>query len=219
MKVLVVCDDYWHPAEVIERGLNLLKKREEGGCFEFDFVKDAKDILTPEFIREFPVIIVAKYNGLNASNDTPWFEDGVTEVGPAELRAYVEEGGGLLSLHAGNCFFADKDKEYVDFLGNAFVTHPRRCDVQMKIVKEHPVADGVTDFVVRDDHYELDHLAEDRDEFMISVSETGGTQTAGYTRLIGEGRLCVLTPGHLLSVFQNENYQKMLCNAIKWCAK
>lgn len=218
MKVLVLCDDYWHPAEVIEKGLELLQKRKEGREFEFDFVKDAKDILTPEFIREYPVIINAKGNALIAANQNPWFEDGVTEVGPGELKAYVEAGGGFISLHSGNSFRADQCREYTDFVGNSFVGHPRRCDIQMKVVKEHPITADVEDFVVRDEHYAIDHLAEDRDEFMTSRSESGGTQSAGYTRQIGAGRLCVLTPGHILSVFQNEQYQKMLCNAIRWCA-
>ena len=30
MKVLVLCDDKWHPAEVVERGLAFLE--EEGSC-------------------------------------------------------------------------------------------------------------------------------------------------------------------------------------------
>ena len=46
MKILVLCDDKWHPAEVVEKGMAFLT--EEG--FELDFVKDAKDILTPEML-------------------------------------------------------------------------------------------------------------------------------------------------------------------------
>lgn len=218
MKVLVICDDFWHPGEVIERGLRLLNEREEGKNFEFDFVRDAKDILTPEIIREYPVIINAKSNSINGANQNVWFEDGVTEVSPAELKAYVEEGGGFLSLHAGNSFTVKNCKAYTDFVGNSFVKHPRRGDVRMQVTKQHPITEGISDFVVRDEHYEIDHLAEDRDEFLISESDEGGRQSAGYTRAIGSGRLCVLTPGHILAVFKNEEMQKLLCNAIVWCA-
>ena len=42
MKILVTCDDYWHPGEVIERGLSFL--REDG--HELHFVQAAKDILS-----------------------------------------------------------------------------------------------------------------------------------------------------------------------------
>lgn len=42
MKVLLVCDDLWHPAEVIERGLKAMDTEE----MEFDIVKTAKDLQT-----------------------------------------------------------------------------------------------------------------------------------------------------------------------------
>ena len=44
MKILVLCDDVWHPAEVIEKGIASLHTKE----YKFDFVKAAKDILTSE---------------------------------------------------------------------------------------------------------------------------------------------------------------------------
>ena len=39
--ILVVCDDLWHPAEIIERGLNALPQDK----YDFEIVKTAKDIL------------------------------------------------------------------------------------------------------------------------------------------------------------------------------
>ena len=46
--VLVICDDVWHPGEVIMRGLKGVGE----GKITFDFVMDAKDILTPEIRME-----------------------------------------------------------------------------------------------------------------------------------------------------------------------
>ena len=107
------------PAEVVERGLAFLA--EEGHAL--DFVRDAKDILTPEVLQGYPVVINAKGNVLTGANDAPWFEAGVTEAGPEELREYVEAGGGFLSLHAGNSFKAEENRAYTDFVGNSFVKH------------------------------------------------------------------------------------------------
>ncbi len=65
----------------------------------------------------------------------------------------------------------------------------------------------------------IDLVADDADVFLESVSDTpAGTQPAGYTRLIGKGRLCVLTPGHTLSALSNPEYLKMIANALRWCA-
>lgn len=218
MKILVLCDDIWHPAEVIERGMACLKKTEYGKEYEFDYVMDARDILTPELLREYPVVVNAKGNNLTSGNDALWMGDGISEVGPEELRAYVEAGGGLLSLHSGNSFRAATCPGYTQLVGNSFVKHPARCEVRLLITQRNPITEGVEDFSVRDEHYELDHLTDDRDEFMISESDAGGRQTAGYTRQIGQGRICVLTPGHILSVFENPQYQRLICNAVEWCA-
>ena len=146
MKILVLCDDKWHPAEVVEKGMAFLT--EEG--FELDFVKDAKDILTPEMLRRYPLIVNAKGNVLNCGNDAPWFDNGVTEVGPKELKSYVEQGGGFLSIHSGNSFTAEECREYTEFVGNSFVTHPARCEVKVHVEREHPVTEGVSDFTIRD---------------------------------------------------------------------
>ena len=87
------------------------------------------------------------------------------------------------------------------------------------MVKDHPAAEGVENFKIRDEHYEIDHIAPDADIFLKSVSESGGRQIAGYTRELGEGRICVLTPGHILAVWENESFRKLLVQAIAWCKK
>lgn len=215
-KILVICDDVWHPAEVIEKGLEPLGKEK----YEFEFVKAAKDILTPEMIEEYPLIICCKSNNVTSGNPAPWFENTVTEVMGGEFRSYVERGGSFLSVHSGNVFMGDGDgvREYTEFVGNRFLSHPLRCSVTLQKVKDHPIMCGIEEqFDIRDEHYQMEILAEDADIFLTSVSEKGGVQTAGYTREIGKGRLCVLTPGHTLSVWQNRQFQNLFLNAVDWC--
>lgn len=215
-RILVICDDVWHPAEVIEKGMGPLASDK----YQFEFVKAAKDILTPEMISEYPLIICCKGNSINAANTAPWFENTVTEVMGGEFRSYVEQGGAFLSVHAGNVFLGDGDgvKEYTEFVGNRFLSHPLRCGVILKKAKEHPIMRGVADEIsIRDEHYQMEILAEDADIFLTSHSEPGGAHTAGYTREMGKGRLCVLTPGHTLSVWQNKEFQKIFLNAMEWC--
>ena len=89
--VLVLCDDLWHPAEVIEKGLAARQDQR----FHFDIVKAAKDILTPERIARYRLIVCCKSNSVIAANNAPWYEPGVTEVCPAEFEAYIRAGGGF----------------------------------------------------------------------------------------------------------------------------
>lgn len=209
--VLLLCDDQWHPAEVIEQGIKPLE-----ALYHFTVIKNAKDILTPEMISKYHVIICCKSNSVNSSNHFPWFEEGVTEVCPKEFEEYVRNGGGFLSLHAGNT--SKEGEAYTEFVGNYFVGHPPRCTVEVKVAAQHPVTANVKDFTIRDEHYNIRLTAPDAEVFLKTYSETGGEQIGGYARTIGKGRLCVLTPGHVLSVWHQEDFKQLLCNAINWCA-
>ena len=236
-KILLICDDVWHPAEVIEKGLLPLIN----DTYDVDMVKAAKDILTPEMLPEYDLIICCKSNNVTSGNPEPWFENTVTEVAGPEFQAYVENGGAFLSVHSGNAFFGEGDgvKEYTEFVGNRFVGHPLRCEIQMRtrpvlINSEadsdnsplapshsrniHPILEGVShQFLLRDEHYQIELLAEDADIFLTSHSAQGGDQIAGYTRTMCNGRLCVLIPGHTLAVWKNPDYGRLFRNAVAWC--
>ena len=214
-KVLVLCGDIWHSAEVVKKGFAVLNNKD---C-EFDFVEDAKDILSIDYISQYDLIINCKSNNLTSGNSAEWFESGVTEVGPAEFKAFIESGKGFLSLHAGNTYSSENCPDMARLIGNEFITHPARCSVTVTPVKEHPVTNGVNAFTIRDEHYEIKLIGDGQDLLLTSESVTGGTQTAGYVKNIGSGRLCVLTPGHILSVWENPEFRKLLNNAIKWCLK
>ena len=58
MKVLFLYDDIWHPWDVIERGLKSFGNRLDG--YAFEFVRTAKDILTPQLLKDFDVVVNAK---------------------------------------------------------------------------------------------------------------------------------------------------------------
>ena len=215
MKALVLAGDYWHPMEVVKRGL--LDPAYEG--WEFDFVEDAKDILTPEFLKDYPLVIMCKGNNLTEANQTPWMEDEVTEASTEDFAAYVEAGGGLLVVHSGTTFGAHGAGPMADLVGCTFIRHPKRCDVEVSVLKDHPITAGVETFTVRDEHYEIRMNREDADLLLQSVPATGGTQIAGYAFTRGEGRIAALTPGHILSVWKHPEFIRLLKNAMAWCVK
>ncbi len=215
MRVLVLCDDLWHPAEVVVQGVRALPAQH----IQFDFVMDAKDVLTEKRLQLYDVIMNCKCNQITAANTAPWFHEGVTEVGPQQLQEYVRRGGGFLSVHSGNAFYEKDDcEEYIRFVGNYFVQHPPRCEVQVVPQGKHPITEGIEPFSIRDEHYEIRTVCDDLTPILYTNSQQGGCQLGGYTRQIGKGRLCVLTPGHILDVWQTPQYQKLLLQALRWCA-
>ena len=227
MKVLFLYDDYWHPYDVIDRGLSSFGERL--GAFDFEFIRTAKDILTPAMLPEYSVVVNAKSNQINGANTEPWFEAGVTELLPADFEAYVRAGGGFLALHAGSAYwhgsvpvrdpdrFSGPNDDYLRLVGASFDGHPPRCAVTVYPFGEHPITRGAPSFTARDEQYRLSGTAPDCNIILKSRSEAGGEQIAGYTRRLGKGRLCVLTPGHHIEVWRSGAFQTLLLNAIAWC--
>lgn len=215
-RILVLCDDLWHPAEVIERGLeHLMQDR-----YDFDVVKDAKDILTPELLDAYPAVLCCKSDCICQGNQAPWFDAGVTEVMPEDFERYIRAGHGFLAVHSGLAYRRGHQESLGDVTGSYFLGHPPRCNVELRVTKaEHPIAKGIENFTVRDEHYMMDLAADDACVFLESQSEKGGVQPAGYTRVLGNGRLCALTPGHILSVWTHPQFQRLLLNALRWCLK
>jgi type 1 glutamine amidotransferase len=134
---------------------------------------------------------------------------------PEDFYDWVSEGNGFLFVHAGNTY--KKGSAMARLSGNSFLGHPARCAIDMKVM-EHPITEGIGDFTIRDEHYQIEVLDSDVNVFMKSLSETGGEQIAGYTKNVGQGRVCVLTPGHILEVWRKPEYLEMVYNAIEWCA-
>lgn len=221
-KILVLYGDIWHSKEVVRTGLSYLPEFFD----QMTFIEDAKDMLTAADLAEYDLIICCKGNNLTEGNGAHWFEDGVNELTPKDFEDYVKRGGGFLALHGGNSFFEIKDdehlnkpaKDYINFVGNYFITHPARCPVNYHVLNtDHPVTAGATDFCERDEHYQIGMTADDALILMESSSAEGERMPAAYVREMGAGRLCCLMPGHILAVWQNPQFQRLLSNAIKWC--
>lgn len=217
MNILLICDDLWHPGETIRFGLNFLTEQD----YTLQTVMDAKDIVTPELLRQFDGVIIAKGDCLNAANhQAPWFEEGITLVSPQGYAQYVQEGGAILFLHAGITFRKERCPAMADFQGVQFKGHPPQCPVRFHVADPaHPIMQGVEDFTLpQDEHYALEVLADDLEVFA-QTSSDAGSYPAGMCRQLGQGRICLLTPGHNAFAISFPAYQKVILNALRWMAK
>jgi len=203
VKILAICDDFYHHEEVIKEGLEFL----QGEC-ELTYVLDAANYP----LSDYGAVILAKDNLVSKSSKEKW----LTAELERQFEDYVAGGGGLIVLHAGSVICRES-AALKNIIGCAFETHPEQCVVDFVIVAENEITDGAVNFAEKDEHYFIDFTAADASVFLESRSEHG-TQPAGYTRLHGGGRVCVLTPGHNLNVFQNAQYQKIIRGAVYWCA-
>jgi hypothetical protein len=67
MQIMVLCDDYWHPASTAKQGLAPLA--EQG--YEFEWVTDARE-LPAKLVDSLPVMILVKSHDASAAHDRPW---------------------------------------------------------------------------------------------------------------------------------------------------
>lgn len=208
LKVGVLCGDRWHPAEVIRQGLEPLQKN--GTTLEF--LSDIRE-LPRERLKEFGVLVLCKANEKVPDEDRGWLREEVQQ----NFRDFTTQGGGLFVCHSGTVGYRE-EPDFRALVGGVFIHHPKACPVTIEYITDfgHAVDDPKS-FQVHDEHYFME-TGDDIEVFLTSTSENG-SQPAGWTRQEGDGRVCVLTPGHFTEVWTHPVYQHTLQKALDWCAK
>lgn len=139
------------------------------------------------------------------------------------VRRFVEDGGAALFLHnVTNVGLADPDFRHV--LGAAYAGHPPIRTFKVKVKNpDHPITKGVHDFVVTDEQHYMEYdkdpkylLLETVNEEGLTYRNLGSTAPGGWAYDYGKGRVCYMSPGHLLRVLWNPEYVKLQHNAVRW---
>jgi uncharacterized protein len=206
MRALVLCDDYWHHAPIPRAGLTALA----GDDFQFDWIENAAD-WSPERMSEYPLVVLVKSNDVSATDRSNW----MTPEAEQAFVDYVSRGGGLLAVHSGTAGYLET-KALRALLGGVFAHHPKQCPVEVLPHAGHPMTACSTSFTAQDEHYFMEMDDEQADIFVTTRSEHG-SQPGGWRRTHGQGRVCVLTPGHNDPVWQHASFQALLRNALTWC--
>ena len=224
MRVLLFCDDQYHPGQIPIDGIEPLKAK----GFVIDVVRDATNF-NPEQLTDYAVIVMSKCDHITSDNTNSWKSD----IMQTALVDYVERGGGLLVVHSGTV--AGQDTEKLDMLiGCRFAFHPNDCPVTVGALKPHPITEGVNVFCEVDEHYHIEILSNDINVLTASYAPAQGDESkyesepyfnfpafitpSCYVRTQGKGRVCVLTPGHTLKVWLNADFQQLLENSLFWCS-
>ena len=207
MRVLVICDDRWHPAATIRAGLKPLEDEHS-----LDWIENATDWSAAR-MAEYPVVLLTKSNNVSSADESPWVTPEVEEA----FHSYVRGGNGLLVIHSGSAGYSDTPV-LRSLLGGVFERHPPQCDVTVKPDAGHALTAGTDSFTVRDEHYLMALDDQQADVFMTTVSEHG-EQPGGWTRMEGAGRVCMLTPGHNLEVWHVPAYEQLIRNALRWTGR
>ena len=208
MRVLVLCDDQWHPARTPREGLGALKQNE----FIFDWIENAHE-WSAERKTSYPLVILTKSNHVSSIDHDSW----MTDEAQVAFADHVHKGNGLLAIHSGTAGYMQAPM-LRNLLGGVFTHHPEQCPVTMEPKAGHPFAEGTACFTLTDEHYHMaldDHQA---DIFLTTHSEYG-VQPGGWRRVEGAGRVAVLTPGHNLEVWLHPDFQRLILHSLQWCGR
>ena len=239
--------DRYHNSDYVRIALTRTIAKELNVTIDFT---DETSLLNAETLEGYKVLIVLRdgmlwpdgYGGDESSNaawvatgrpklvsDPPlpqvrarseyWMKPGQGKA----VRQFVEAGGAALFLHnTTNVSLADPDFRHV--LGGAYTGHPPIRTFKVKVTNpEHPITQGVRDFVVTDEQHYMSYDKDPKFLFLQTVNEDGltyesygATAPGGWSYDYGKGRVCYMSPGHMLTDLWNPEYVKLQHNAVRW---
>jgi hypothetical protein len=147
----------------------------------------------------------------------------ITEEQGKAIRDYVRAGNGLYAYH--QCGYTSLySKNYREVMGGSTLGHPPLRPFKVKVLNpEHPITQGVQDFMVNDEQHFLTY---DKDpKYLILQSENidglthgkhGATAPGGWAYDYGKGRVVYTSVGHTIHALWNPEYLKIQKNAVRW---
>ncbi|HEY1095486.1 MAG TPA: ThuA domain-containing protein [Glycomyces sp.] len=158
------------------------------------------------------------------------------------LRAAIAAGTGMAGWHGGIADSYRNNSDYLQLIGGQFATHPSKepslcCGTQednylkytveiTELGRKHPVTEGLEDFELDTEQYWVLH-----DDLIDVLATTTHpvqpyhpwhrpiTSPAVWTRLWGEGRIMVATPGHSVDVLEDANVRTIMERGMLWATR
>jgi len=158
------------------------------------------------------------------------------------LRAAIAAGTGMAGWHGGIADSYRNNSDYLQLIGGQFATHPSKepslcCGTQednylkytveiTELGRKHPVTEGLEDFELDTEQYWVLH-----DDLIDVLATTTHpvqpyhpwhrpiTSPAVWTRLWGEGRIMVATPGHSVDILEDANVRTIMERGMLWATR
>ncbi|UCH34913.1 MAG: ThuA domain-containing protein, partial [Armatimonadota bacterium] len=138
----------------------------------------------------------------------------ITDAQKNGLLNFVASGKGFATCHSGADSFRDCP-EYRAMVGGYFVTHPHFRSYQVSVVDpEHPITEGLDEFVVEDEQYIVDY--DPRVRVLASALWKGTAMPVAWIKPWGKGRVFYLALGHNPDACKHEMFRLLLQRGSKW---
>ncbi|WP_404431022.1 ThuA domain-containing protein [Microbacterium lacus] len=158
------------------------------------------------------------------------------------LRAAVESGTGLAGWHGGIADSYRANTDYLHLVGGQFATHPGKepsarvgdqTDSYLthaieitELGRQHDITAALDDFALTTEQYWVLH--DDLNDVLATTTHPVQpyhpwhrpiVSPAVWTRLWGQGRIFVSTPGHSVDVLQDDNVRTIIERGLLWAAR
>jgi Trehalose utilisation len=227
--------DRYHNSDYIRTGLNRTIAKELG--VSIDFCDETK-ALNAETLNGYKLLIVLRDGMIwpdgypEETTNAAWVATGKPKLiseppvpstaAKPQFWMKPEQGKAVRQFVVTHVGLTDPDFRHV--LGAAYAGHPPIRTFKVKVTNsDHPITKGVRDFIVTDEQHYMEYDKDKKHIFLETVNEEGltyrnmgATAPGGWSYDYGKGRICYLSPGHLLTVLWNPEYIKLQQNAVRW---
>jgi type 1 glutamine amidotransferase len=210
-KVCAIVGDHYHDPEITVRALDRLPKRKR-----FDFVIHRERRRFPrEAIENSAILLLARMGRLRPGKSEEFW---LSESDERFILDFIEQGGSLLALHAGAASYPPEGPLHA-LLHGRFLYHPPLHPAVRYVVprQDRTITRRVESFTVEDEQYFVELDAGVTEILLVSQTREHGESPAGWAHESGEGRVCVLLPGHTEAAMLHPMMQRLLQNALDWC--
>ncbi|EMB17805.1 PVC-type heme-binding CxxCH protein [Rhodopirellula europaea] len=204
VSVLMLGDSGFHkPSEFYRHLAEPL--REQG--IELRYTEKLGDI-SPESLK--------KYDGLMIFANI----ERITPESESALLDFVNQGGGLITVHCASFCFLNSPK-YIDLVGGQFQSHGFTRFETKIVAADHPIMNGLNPIRSMDESYRHSKLNPDKTVLETRSSESGPVSNPDgepytWVRTSGEGRVFYTAWGHDHRTWSNVDFQRLIARGTLW---
>ena len=180
----------------------LLASALENDGIKFDYFTKT-DCLSPDTLQHYDAVMLYANHG----RITPEQFDA--------LNSFVQSGHGFLPIHCASACFGHEPR-FASLVGGRFKSHKTGVFKPVILTPNHPVFEGVKEYETWDETYVHSDINANNRELLMERRDEGHVEPWTWTRTEGKGRVFYTASGHDERTWKDQQFQRMLRNAIIW---
>ena len=180
----------------------LLASALENDGIKFDYFTKT-DCLSPDTLQHYDAVMLYANHGR------------ITPEQFEALNSFVQSGHGFLPIHCASACFGHEPR-FASLVGGRFKSHKTGVFKPVILTLNHPIFEGVKEYETWDETYVHSDINANNRELLMERRDEGHVEPWTWTRTEGKGRVFYTASGHDERTWKDQQFQRMLRNAIIW---